>query len=57
MENRTGTRIIKPIEKNSAMRWLGVYFDPRLSFAHHASKMATKGRQAAAGLAMLGNTT
>ncbi len=56
-ENGTGTRIIKPIEKNSSMRWLGVYFDPRFSFAHYASKMATKGRQAAAGMAILGNTT
>lgn len=56
-ENGTGTRIIKPIEKNSSMRWLGVYFDTRISFAHHISKMATKGHQATAGLAMLGNTT
>ncbi len=39
------------------MRWLGVYFDLRLSFVHYASKMATKGRQAAAGLTMLGNRT
>lgn len=56
-ETEAEVRIIKPIEKKSSMRWLGIYFDPRLSFANHANKMATKGRQAAAGLAMLGNTT
>ena len=56
-ENGTGTQIIKPIEKNGSMRWLEIYFDPRLSFSYHASKIAIKGRQAIAGLAMLGNTT
>ena len=39
------------------MRWLGVHFDPRLSFAHDDSIMATKGRQTGVGLTMLGNTT
>ena len=39
------------------MRWLGVYFDSRLSFSDHAAKMASKGRKAAAGLSMLVKTT
>ena len=39
------------------MRWLVVYFDPRLSFSDHAAKMASKKRKAAAGLAMLVKTT
>ena len=39
------------------MRWLGVYFDPRLSFSDYAAKMASKGRKAAADLSMLVKTT
>ncbi len=38
------------------MRWLGVYFDPLLSFSDHAEKMTSKGHRAAAGLIMLANT-
>ena len=38
------------------MRWLGVYYDARLSFKRHVEKMASKGRRAVAGLKMLGNT-
>ena len=50
-------RVIKPVGKKGSMRWLGVHFEARLSFAHHASKMAARGRQSAAGLTMLGNKT
>lgn len=39
------------------MRWLGVYFDPRLSFLDHATKMASKGRKAAASPSILVKTT
>lgn len=39
------------------MRWLGVYFDSRLSFSDHVTKMASKGRKAAACLSMLVKTT
>ena len=35
------------------MRWLGAYFDSRLSFSDHAAKMASKGQKTAAGLSML----
>ena len=45
------------VDKSSALRWLGIYFDSRLSFANHAEKMATKGRVAATGLHMLTKTT
>ena len=48
-------RVVKPVAKNRSMRWLGVYFDPRLSFNDHAEKMASKGRRAAAGLIVLAN--
>ncbi len=50
-------RVIKPVGRNGSMRWLVVHFSPRLSFADQASKIATKSRQAAARLTMLGNTT
>lgn len=35
-------RIIRPVAKKGSMRWLGVYFDPRLSFSDHAGKMDSK---------------
>ena len=40
-------RIIRPVTKKGSMRWLRVYFDPRLSCLNHAAKMASKGRKAA----------
>lgn len=49
-------RIVKPTPKDASMRWLGVYYDARLSFKRHVEKMASKGRRAVAGLKMLGNT-
>lgn len=49
-------RVVQPVSKTSTMRWLGVYFDTRLSFKSHAEIMASKGRRAVAGLNMLGNT-
>ena len=47
---------MKPIAKDSSMRWLGVYYDARLSFKCHAEKMASKARKAVAYLNMLGKT-
>lgn len=54
--NITEPRIVKPVAKNKSMRWIGVYFDPRLSFSNHADNMASKSRRASAGLIMLANT-
>ena len=39
------------------MRWLGMYFDYKLSFADHANEVASKGQKAATGLTMLVKTT
>ncbi len=50
-------RIIKPVQKKRSMRWLGVYFDPLLSFSDHAAKMASKGQKTVASLSMLVKTT
>ena len=49
--------VIKPLGKSTSMKWLGVYFDHKLSFSDHANKMASKGRKAAAGLTILVKTT
>lgn len=49
-------QIVKLTPRYSAMRWLGVYFDSRLSFKYLAKKMASKGGKAVLGLNMLGNT-
>ncbi len=39
------------------MRWLGVFYDSKLSFRDPANKLASKERQAASGLKMLVKTT
>ena len=50
-------RTIKRLKKNTSMKWLGVYFDHKLSFTDHANKMASKGRKAATALTILVKTT
>lgn len=50
-------RVVRPVGKKASMRWLGVFYDSRLSFKDHANKLASKGRQAASGLKMLVKTT
>ena len=50
------TRFVKSTLKDFSIRWLGVYYDARLSFKRHVEKMASKDRRAVAGLKMLGNT-
>lgn len=46
-------RVVRPVGKKASMRWLGVFYDSRLSFKDHANKLASKGQQAASGLKML----
>lgn len=48
-----GKRVIKPTEKKGLMNWLGMYFDSRLSFFEHITKMASKSRRVVACLSML----
>ncbi len=48
--------VVQPVSKTSSMRWIGVYFNTRLSFKNFARKMASNSRKAIAGLNMLGNT-
>ncbi len=49
--------VVRPVGKKASMRWLGVFYDSRLSFKDYAKKLASKGRQAASGLKMLVKTT
>jgi ribonuclease HI len=44
---------IKPSEK---LRWLGFFFDRKLSFHHHVSLMAERAKAAMNGLSILGNS-
>lgn len=44
------TRVVQPVSKTSALRWLRVYLDTRLSCKNHAEKMASKGRKTVSGL-------
>ncbi|KAL1756379.1 hypothetical protein FB107DRAFT_195514, partial [Schizophyllum commune] len=46
-------RTIRPV---NVMRWLGVFFDRKLSWKPHVEKMATRARSTIAGLRILGNT-
>ena len=55
-QDSTVIRIVKPTSKDASMRWLGVYYDARLSFKRHVEKMASKSQRAIAGFKMLGNT-
>lgn len=48
-----GERIIKSKEKKGLIRWLGVYFDFRLSFPDHVIKMTSKSRKATTYLSIL----
>src|SRR4051812_44675747 len=47
-------RDITPVSGKQTLRWLGVYWDRRLSFVHHARIVAARGRNAANALKMLG---
>ena len=53
-QDRDGiTRTITP---QIATKWLGVHFDRRLRFEHHAKLLAARGETAVNGLCMLANT-
>ena len=43
-------RVVQPVSKTSALRWLRVYFDTRLSCKNYAEKMASKGQKTVSGL-------
>ena len=46
--------IIRPAKK--FLRWLGIFFDPFLTFSHHITIMRNRGMTAVNGLRMLSNT-
>jgi ribonuclease HI len=48
---------VHPKKAGTALRWLGVHFDSKLSFKTHVESWATKARATANGLRAIGNTT
>jgi ribonuclease HI len=48
--------VVRTVTPQKAVKWLGVYFDRRLRFEHHAKQLAAKGENAVNGLTMLANT-
>jgi len=47
---------VDAVQDDGALRWLGVWFDRKLTFKVHVDKMATKARRTATGIRTLGNT-
>ncbi|KAL1738829.1 hypothetical protein HDZ31DRAFT_18368, partial [Schizophyllum fasciatum] len=46
----------RTIRPSMVMRWLGVFFDRKLTWKAHVEKMAMRARSTIAGLRILGNT-
>ena len=51
-----GAHTVEPTAADRAMRWLGVWFDRKLSFKTHVATLAAKAKRTAAGIRALGNT-
>ena len=51
-----GMHTVRPPPPGGATRWLGIWFDRRLSFSKHCRTLAAKARQTAAGIKSLANT-
>lgn len=47
---------VRALQPATSYRWLGIIWDPRLSFGPHVKRMAERGASAASALSMLGNT-
>jgi hypothetical protein len=41
---------------SSVVRWLGIFFDPRLNFKQHVKIMAARAKSNASALSILGNS-
>ncbi len=50
------THNIEPTPQDRALRWLGIFFDRKLSFKAHASILAARDTRTANGIRALGNT-
>ena len=51
-----GLHTVNPPSADGATRWLGIWFDQRLSFNKHCRIMAAKAMQTAAGIKSIANT-
>ena len=56
LQSIEGKHTINPPKKNQALRWLGIWFDRRLTFLPHCRIMAARAKQTAAGIQSLANT-
>lgn len=52
-----GLKIVNPPPPGGATRWLGVWFDRKLSFKKHAKVLAARAKRTVAGIKALSNTT
>ncbi|ODM21538.1 hypothetical protein SI65_02382 [Aspergillus cristatus] len=52
-----GSHTVTPPPPGGATRWLGIWFDRRLSFSKHCKTLAAKAKQTAAGIRSLANTS
>ncbi|ODM22043.1 hypothetical protein SI65_02888 [Aspergillus cristatus] len=52
-----GSHTVTPPPPGGATRWLGIWFDRRLSFSKHCRTLAAKAKQTAAGIRSLANTS
>jgi hypothetical protein len=55
--NFQGTEVIvEPVKVGGAMRYLGLWFDRKLSFKIHVATLAAKAKRTTMGIRALGNT-
>ncbi|KAE8184492.1 hypothetical protein CF336_g7780, partial [Tilletia laevis] len=48
--------VVQPIQRDAAVRWLGIWLNPTLSWKHHVRTQSAKARSAVGCLRMLANT-
>ncbi|KAE8230792.1 hypothetical protein CF326_g4200 [Tilletia indica] len=48
--------LVQPVQRDAAVRWLGIWLNPALSWKHHVRTQAAKARSAVGCMRMLANT-
>ncbi|KAE8228115.1 hypothetical protein CF326_g6966 [Tilletia indica] len=52
----TDADVVQPVARDTAVRWLGIWFSPTLTWEHHVRTVCAKARSAVGCLRMLANT-